>query len=1059
MALGMTTIRHAARRLGAALLAAVVFGGTGLTCRAADSPTVLENDRVLLEVDPARGTILRILDKASSIELAPPRALAENFRLVVLLPDKTTATILGKDQKLSSAIRTEDGLALAWTGPLVDTAGAPHKIAVRMDVKAVGNELQFQLHLENGATGKLQEAWYPMIGGLAEFGPPGKPADAVLWAPTPSPSTKKVASPFGCETFGYPGRLAMSFTCLESAAAGRSLYFASHDAVARFKVYRFEEHAQDHAKDVFACIQHLPYTPPGETFDGSTVVLRVVDGDWRAGGKAYRAWFERTFGIAQPADSWIRRESFFQMTMFELPEGTITMRFRDIPKWAKDAKDHGVHSVMISGWNRGGHDNGYPHYTVDPRLGTWEELEQGIRACHAMGVNVYFFVNFQPVMFDTDWYKTELVKYREHNAEGGITWNVGWGMGTLWARMDHPKRMTWANPAFPQFRKIIVDQFARLAQIGADGVHVDKVYPSAMDFNPESPMGPDTAPWQGTILLSREVMEACRKHNPRWAMSFECNWDRLLEFGGATWWVGNQPVTRLVFPENAETLLIFAAYDYLGVNNAVRQGHVVMLGPLNFCRSVAWKPWERLADYVKEVKRIQDGLTDTVFLGEVLGQDGVRLDGPPAAGVAYNVFRNRATGRRACVLTNATMTPKRQTIAAFDPREGGNVRVHAPFAEVQIVALPAAIEIPAERIVFVEELGSDPAANPGLAGASPSRSPDAPARATAGLPSSAVDPAGQAIDKDASVHSQQSIKLEDDRYLVEASRENGSITRILDKRSGLELLREPRLADNFRFTLPIPGKEPWETIEANYIWGSRQTLSSFDVAKNKLTLHWNKPLVNYLGEPFDVSATMEIELAEEGILFGLAIDNATPYQIGEVFFPLIGGMQGLGKTDAARKATQFVRPRGADALATMDVFRVFPNHALSWLGDQGPEQFFAYPKDLPEPWMALVPPGGGRSVCFGARDVADRPIVLRLEMVPSNSGTVREDGNWPRPGELAGQPVGVSACFVEFANAPAGGKYEAPRALVAFFEGDGAEARRVFKGQETPADGTADRRR
>ena len=56
------------------------------------------------------------------------------------------------------------------------------------------------------------------------------------------------------------------------------------------------------------------------------------------------------------------------------------------------------------------------------------------------------------------------------------------------------------------------------------------------------------------------------------------------------------------------------------------------------------------------------------------------------------------------------------------------------------------------------------------------------------------------------------------------------------------------MADNFRFTLPIPGKEPWQTIEANYIWGTQQKLSSFDASAKKLTLHWNKPLMNYLGE-------------------------------------------------------------------------------------------------------------------------------------------------------------------------------------------------------------------
>ena len=83
---------------------------------------MLENNHVLLEIDPAFGTICRILDKPSGIALAPTPALAENFRLVLLLPDKKTTTIMGKDQKLSGVSRTADGLALSWDGPLKDTA-------------------------------------------------------------------------------------------------------------------------------------------------------------------------------------------------------------------------------------------------------------------------------------------------------------------------------------------------------------------------------------------------------------------------------------------------------------------------------------------------------------------------------------------------------------------------------------------------------------------------------------------------------------------------------------------------------------------------------------------------------------------------------------------------------------------------------------------------------------------------------------------------------------------------------------------------------------------------
>ena len=78
--------------------------------------------------------------------------MAENFRLILLMPDKKTATILGKDQKLSGVDRASDGLVLKWSGPLKDTAGVKHAIAVRMEVKTVHNELQFGLHLTTART-------------------------------------------------------------------------------------------------------------------------------------------------------------------------------------------------------------------------------------------------------------------------------------------------------------------------------------------------------------------------------------------------------------------------------------------------------------------------------------------------------------------------------------------------------------------------------------------------------------------------------------------------------------------------------------------------------------------------------------------------------------------------------------------------------------------------------------------------------------------------------------------------------------------------------------------
>ena len=75
---------------------------------------------------------------------------------------------------------------------------------------------------------------------------------------------------------------------------------------------------------------------------------------------------------------------------------------------------------------------------------------------------------------------------------------------------------------------------------------------------------------------------------------------------------------------------------------------------------------------------------------------------------------------------------------------------------------------------------------------------------------------------------------------------------------------------------------------------------------------------------------------------------------------------------------------------------------------------------------------------MSTRDKLRRSPVVRLELVPGNSQTIRDDGNWPRPAELKGQPVGMSLSFVDFANAPANQVYEAPPVLIEFCEGSSA---------------------
>ncbi|MHB8956373.1 MAG: DUF6259 domain-containing protein [Pirellulaceae bacterium] len=1143
-------------------------------------PAALNNGQLRIEIDRSNGAITRIVDKEGQLHLTPVEGLADNFRLLLRSADKKKKVILGRSQKLSALSANNNGLDLAWDGPLTDSEGGTHNLRVRMEIRLIGLALEFRLHCENDTADHVAEASYPLIGGLTRFGREQDCGETAVMLPTSSPTIKKVAIPWDEVALSYPGQMNMSFSSVYNSKAGRAMYFAAHDTVARLKYYRFFEESSPAGKDVFACIQHVPFVAPGKRFEGSPVILRFYDGTWMDAGPIYREWFTQTFGLIDPSQSWIRCQPFIQDTMFLLPEGTLNYTFHDIPRWAQDARDHGITAVLISGWHRGGHDNGYPHYEPDPRLGTYDDLRRGIEACHKMGVRVYFFINYQPAMTESEWFTKELHNYVEMREDGGYG-ACGWGMGTLWARMGHPKPMTWVDPSFPAYREALLRQFLKLVEVGADGLHVDKMFPTPLNFNPRCELGPDTSTWEGAIRLTRTLCDEARNINPEFAVSFECNWDRMLEFGSAIWWVGNMSLARSVFPEMIETRPITSPYDYLGINNAVRLSQVGLVGPLNYSRSVGWEPWKGLAEYLREVKQIQDKLSEAVFFGEVLGHAQIELGHEPGPGIEYNVFRGLKTLRRVCVLTNSDMEERSQVVQAFAGNRSGRVRVHLPFAASQESVLPIKVIVPGERLLFVEELSGpsgDADVPPSVESANLSVPPatnvlnnggfesgdftgwtadpnwcvdrntcgayrgwegdsfawsggrgeaatgclkskpfvldsdgvrllvagwnNAPGSSRCwnyvmlkaadgteidrrGAPNNlnftrvlldgaghkgetvyieAVDDADQAgfsmfciddvrmitlpsspatpLEPPSMFDDTTHLKLENERYRIEVSRSHGTVTRILDKSGRLELIREPRLAGNYKFTLPLPGKEPWQTIDANYILGDRQSLSSFDLEGQRLTLRWLTPLTSRTGEKYDVGAVMGIALEGDAVRLTLQVENNTPYKIGEIFFPVLGGMTGFGRTLRELRSTTFVRPAGSGAESS-DVFFHFTNS--SGLGDQGPEQFYTYPQDLLEPWLELHNRELNRSMYMGAHDLADRSQVLHLELLPGNAETSRLDGNWPRPQELNGLPVGVRVSFVEFADHPPGKVYEAAPVILQVHDGGWQEGQRIYR--------------
>ncbi len=1138
---------------------------------------------VAAAIGTATGTVRTLADSHYGVTLTAASS-GEAFRLILRDSERAIHIIRSSGQAPPSWATTSTQATASWAGPLRDDHGNLHDIGVRVTYAVVrtltgGSELRIWLSLNNRSQCTVLEVWMPTVGGLADLG-----GEVVGSNPA---NRRALRLPFGDWAPHYPGAIPMGFVDIGGPTG---LYFGAQETLARIKLLRVMELDGD----IAARITHLPFLQPRGRFRSCAAVCRFHRGGFEEAGRIYRRWFLRTFGMKDPRKDWLRRQSFFQMTMIMLPEGNIRYRIRDIPRLAADAKKYGVTAIQIAGWQRGGHDNGYPYYEPDPRLGTWEDLRKAIAECHRMGVRVFFFVNLQVAMLDLNWYKRELRGYEMESENGDPFWVAGWGMGTLASRMGlTTPMMAFLDPAFPRYSEALLHYYRKLASIGADGVHVDKMFPQAVTANPMAPMPADTSTWEGAIRFLKRMDRECRAINPQWRVSNECAWDRVLQVGTTTWWAGNMTAVKAVFPETAETVGLYQPYDFAGVNDAVREGWAVMVAPYHFQRSMDEPAWRGLARYIRDVKAIRDRLADAVFLGERARTEEVTLQATGGR-AQWSVFRNPASGRRVCVVTNNSIERATCVLSGWSGSRAGAVRVHIPGKSPVLLALPATVEVAEERLIFFEELpASVPAPKvhvirlprdkdplPGV------RRPFANADFEGGTldgwkadanwtvddnsaggwysgwqgrkfawsgrggeprtgrlrsPIFALDAegvqvsiagwadisgrtpnrwnyvtlnleTGQELDRAYAPNTTQfqpvilmgpghrgkrvyleavddgteetysmiciddvrlwdppreqspkvapapnTIVLENGRYRLEIGRANGTIVRLRDKVNGEEVIREPRLADNWRISLPMrdavsrgtqPRKSAWErrwpeawrNHDGNYVQGRIQRLTHVSRTADGLRLRWGPPLRAEDGAKYPVTVTMHIRLVGDTLRFETTVTNKSTYELGEVYAPILGGLQGLGAYAELRKNTEVVLPQNG-GLTSSRPFHSFASQ--SWLGIFGPERYAVYPSSLDAPWIALSQRQGRRLLYFGAHDPVARLKVFHLEQVPGVSGA-RPSGNWPRPEELRGRPAGVRMAWVHIPYESPGKTFQAGPVIVQAMTGEPSDAARVY---------------
>ncbi|MGA2531470.1 MAG: DUF6259 domain-containing protein [Candidatus Aminicenantales bacterium] len=705
------------------LIAGAAFCGQEAGRPAARGLRVIETSFCTLRLDAQTADLVGLAWKEPRVEVIQEARLGENFRILLPQPGFEANYFTSRDQKVARIQETAEGVTCFYES-LRNKRGTVD-VKVRYHIRALDGRVEFSIEVDNPTDLPLAEVYFGIIGGQqglvnrldTESLVPG-------WVSNMAPSifTSFRAGGYGGGNLGirydaagflYPGSMQMGWIEFFNRKAGLGLYYANHDVESRLTGLYLELRPFTKSAVVGSNWPTPADVPAGEpigltmgwlkfpylkrgTFASGPVALQIHRGDWHEGSALYRAWFDRHFEVHRPP-SWLRREMAWQSVIISNSEDVAVWKFKDLPKLAADARKYGVTTFEILGWDIGGIDRGYPQYRPDPRLGTAGEFRQALAEMKKLGVHPLIFANVQFADTATPLFTEKLRKFAVHGRWAEDLPLMGWGEGTISARMGlTTSNMTVLSPAHPEFRKSLLDQFARLVEDGAAGFQLDKTNAVAfLDFNPALPTSPDKSFTQELLSTFDEVVRRCRAVNPEFALASEILWDRSFPWVDVSYVrMGeidmSSAALRFTFPEWTSTICAESPGDINVMNNGMRYGLVWAMQPRHYNDSMDEPLTRPLSRYVQELIRIRNKHKTLLFHGRFRDTLGAEVKAGPE--VRYSVFEGLDTPGKACVVVNFG-NGENEAEVSWPGGTGRAVEILKPFEPDRTAVLPVKIRL------------------------------------------------------------------------------------------------------------------------------------------------------------------------------------------------------------------------------------------------------------------------------------------------------------------------------------------------------------------------------
>jgi hypothetical protein len=225
----------------------------------------------------------------------------------------------------------------------------------------------------------------------------------------------------------------------------------------------------------------------------------------------------------------------------------------------------------------------------------------------------------------------------------------------------------------------------------------------------------------------------------------------------------------------------------------------------------------------------------------------------------------------------------------------------------------------------------------------------------------------------------------------------GDLVGLKWKSPALEIIKEARLGENFRLVLPKAG------YEAAAFNSREQEVSRIEPTADGVVCYYDS--LRNAEETLPVKVEYSIRAVGDQLQFSITVNNPTGRELAEVYYGILGGMQGIGD----RLSTETLIPGVNEGPS---LFRAFPQQYN--LGIRYAAATYPYPRVMPMGWMEAYNPKANIGLYYANQDPETRVSALYTEVRPFTKSAVAGD-NWPKPADVpAGEPVGLTMGWVNF---------------------------------------------